>query len=446
MWNYLAGTGLILILLSGCHGIPSTVSQSNDTMLPSAINQGTGYQAPHHNHRNTESSSRAVVSHHTSRPTKVVDLKALSELDEIIPRLAEKQVIFIGENHTRFSDHVNQLAIIRGLSDRGKNLAIGMEFFQQPFQAYLDDFIAGNINETDLLSHTEYYERWRYDYRLYQPILDFAREQDIPLIALNISSEIVKKVSEKGWDALTEDNTLTTEELAQIPQTIDRSNKDYEERLRDVFLQHQNFASRDSSGTGWRWRFPQMGGMKKSHPRKGATDFQRFMEVQLLWDESMAARAAKYVAEHPTRTFIVLAGSGHLTYGDGIPHRLKKRVPVDTAIVLPANGIEPDPGVADFLLVSEEKHLPRQGILGIEMETDAKGIQVVSFLRESAAEAAGIETQDRIRFIDSHPIKTIADIRLVLQHKHPGDRVLVGIHRSNWLTGGKELRFEVELK
>nr|VFK55425.1 MAG: Uncharacterized iron-regulated protein [Candidatus Kentron sp. TUN]VFK55521.1 MAG: Uncharacterized iron-regulated protein [Candidatus Kentron sp. TUN]VFK61660.1 MAG: Uncharacterized iron-regulated protein [Candidatus Kentron sp. TUN] len=429
MRNCLAGIPLILTLLSGCHGISSVVQTSE-------------HQDPHGNHRSQESPFKDVTSFHTSQPTKVIDLKALSELDAIIPHLAEKRVVFIGENHTRLADHENQLAIIRGLSERGKEITIGMEFFQQPFQPYLDDFIAGNMDDTDLLSHTKYYERWQYDYRLYQPILNFARKRKIPLIALNVSSEIVKKVSKEGWGALTENN-MTTEELAQIPQTIDRSNKDYEKRLHEIFLQHADFAG-NSPGTTWRRRLPHEGMTSRS--RKGVTNFQRFMDVQLLWDEGMAERAAKYVTEYPTRTLIVLAGSGHLAYGDGIPDRLEKRVSVDTAIILPADGMEPDPDVADFLLVSEEKHLPRKGTLGVELETNAEGIQVASLLQESAAKAVGIKTHDRIRSVDKWPIRTIGDIKLALWNKQPGDRVSVEIYRTNWLRGGENMRFEVKLR
>jgi len=417
-------------------------------VLSDTANSAVYQFSPHRSHDSVTFSPKDMMPHHASRPTKVVEPGALPELNTIILPLAKKRVVFIGETHTRLADHENQLAIIRGLFDQGKKLAIGIEFFQQPFQPHLDDFIAGSIDDADLLARTEYYARWQYDYRLYQPILDFARKQGIPLVALNVSSEIVKRVSKEGWDALAKDNTLTREELAQIPEVIDQSNKDYEERLREIFRQHDMAV--DTLKTTWRWRFPDAGGMKKSQPRKGVTNFQRFMEVQLLWDEGMAERAAKYVIDHPTRTLIVLAGSGHLSYGDGIPNRLKRRVPVDIAIVLPADGVDPDPDVADFLLISEEKYLPPQGTLGILLDTDAEGVRVASFPEESAAKAAGIEIQDRIRFIGERPIKAVVDMKLALRNKRPGDRISVGIHRTgwfaNWLTDGKDLRFEVELK
>nr|VFK67613.1 MAG: Uncharacterized iron-regulated protein [Candidatus Kentron sp. UNK]VFK72846.1 MAG: Uncharacterized iron-regulated protein [Candidatus Kentron sp. UNK] len=462
MWNNLVGAALLPVLLSGCLGTSSDIYRS-DTVISSDTKNGDSEYSYRENkagetdarakthplpirnrhdgaHHGANPSVKDMTAHHTPRPTKVIDPKALPELGEIMPRLAEKRVIFVGETHTRLADHSNQLAIIRGLFERGKKLAIGMEFFQQPFQAHLDDFIAGNIDDAKLLDRTEYHERWRYDSRLYQPILDFARERKIPLIALNVSSEIVKKVSEKGWDALAEDDTLTTEERAQIPRMLDRSNEEYEKRLRGVFRQHADIFS-ETTRPG---RSPS-GGREENRAGKGTTGFRRFMDVQLLWDEGMAARAAKYVAEHPARTLIVLAGSGHLAYGHGIPDRFKKRIPVDTAIVLPADSVDLDPAAADFLLVSQEEFLPRQGILGIALETAAEGMRVASFLEESAAKAAGIEIRDCIRFIDKRPIEAIADIRLALRNKGPGDRVCVEARRTGWFTE-ENLRFEVELR
>ena len=37
------------------------------------------------------------------------------------------------------------------------------------------------INEADMLKQTEYYDRWRFDYRLYRPIVQFAKDKGIAL-------------------------------------------------------------------------------------------------------------------------------------------------------------------------------------------------------------------------------------------------------------------------
>ncbi|MCH5372882.1 MAG: ChaN family lipoprotein, partial [Planctomycetes bacterium] len=64
--------------------------------------------------------------------TAVIDVAAVADIETLLQRLADKRVVFIGESHDRYEDHLNQLAIIAGLQAQGKDLAIGMEFFQQP--------------------------------------------------------------------------------------------------------------------------------------------------------------------------------------------------------------------------------------------------------------------------------------------------------------------------
>ena len=224
--------------------------------------------------------------------TRVLDLGALSDMSELIDRLADRRVVFVGENHDRYEDHLNQLAIIEGLRARGKPLAIGLEFFQQPFQPDLDAYIAGTIDEPEFLRRTQYFDRWRFDYRLYRPILRFAREHRLPVIALNLEAELTRKVGDVGLDGLSE------AERMRVPAEIDRADSAYRTRIETAF---------------------------KQHPAGMQGHFERFLDVQLLWDEGMAERGARYLADHPDQTLVVLAGGGHLEYGQGIPKRFLRR-------------------------------------------------------------------------------------------------------------------------
>ena len=55
------------------------------------------------------------------------------DLDAIVQEIRDKRVIYIGETHTSYADHLLQLEIIRRLQQEKKPLIIGMEMFQQPF-------------------------------------------------------------------------------------------------------------------------------------------------------------------------------------------------------------------------------------------------------------------------------------------------------------------------
>jgi uncharacterized iron-regulated protein len=347
--------------------------------------------------------------------TAVLDVAALGDMDSLVQSLLDARVIFVGESHDRYEDYLNQLAIIRGLHERDKDLAIGMEFFQQPFQPVLDAYIAGELSEAELLRRTEYFHRWRFDYRLYRPILRYAREHGIPLIALNIPAEITDKVGDGGLAS------LSAEEAAMIPADIDRSDAAYRAHIETVF---------------------------SMHPKAADADFERFLDVQLLWDEGMAERAAEYLEAHPARTLVVLAGAGHVEYGRGIPQRVMRRVQVPSATIVSGRHRPLDPDLADYILYPRPIGLPASGLLGVmlDLESEGAGVGVQGFAANSGAEAAGVRQGDRIVRVGDEPIDGYADIRIALMDSRPGQKLPVEvIRRAAFLGSPQRLLLQVEL-
>lgn len=346
--------------------------------------------------------------------TTVVDTAALTDMNRLIEQIADRRVVFVGETHDRYEDHLNQLAIVQGLHERNKDLAIGMEFFQQPFQSQLDAYIAGEIDEAELLRATEYFDRWRFDYRLYRPILRFAREHGIPLVALNLPKEITDKAGDQGIAS------LTAEEAAQVPAEIDRGDVQYRNRIKKVF---------------------------DMHPQDEDADFEHFLDVQLLWDEGMAERAAEYLRAHPGKAMVVLAGVGHVEYGRGIPRRVARRLPVESAILVNGTHRAPDPAVADYILYPRRVELPATGMLGVMLDTESEGegLGVQGFASESGAQAAGVKEGDRIVRVGDELIASYADIRIALMDSRPGQELPVEVLRKPLLGRPERLQLQVEL-
>ncbi len=343
-----------------------------------------------------------------------LDLTSLATVKGILPRLEKQRAIFIGERHTQFADHLVQLAIIKGLHDRGVPLAIGMEQFQFPFQHHLDAYIAREIDEKMLLRETEYFQRWGFDYRLYQPILHFAREHGIPLLALNLPNAIPQTVAQEGRKALTFD------QQRMLPEKIECSDSGYKARLRKAF---------------------------EKHPKSKERDFEDFWEAQLLRDETMAERVAHYLEQHPHRTIVVLAGRGHIAYGSGIPGRVERRLELPTAILLSGLNGELSPAMADFILLPREASLPPKGRLGTLLtEADGLGVNVEGFTKGSTARAAGIEEGDRIIRLDKTPIHSPIDVRLAMLGSQPGEQITVKVMRKGSSGNPQPHTYEVTLE
>ena len=330
-----------------------------------------------------------------------VPLEKAQSLDSVLERIRQYRVVIVGETHGRYDHHLNQLGIIQGLRERGVDLAVGLEFFQRPFQPPLDDYVAGRMDEDQMLRATEYYQRWRFDYRLYRPILEYARDQNIPLVALNMEREITAAVSEKGLDGLSD------HQKNKLPDEMERELPGYRERLKAVYDLHP---------------VPPGG--------EGQRDFERFLSVQLLWDETMAETAARYLEAHPGRRMVILAGSGHVE-DTGIPSRLKRRIGKDQVIsVLQTNGGDIGPNDADLLILSRERRLPTAGKMGILMEDHEDGGVLVQGVRKhSAAEDAGLEEDDVLTRLADKPVGDTVDVRLILRDRKPGEILSVTVQR-----------------
>ncbi len=299
-------------------------------------------------------------------------------LNDIIDEIAKNRVVYIGEQHTEFSSHLNQLKIIKAMYRQNPKLAIGMEMFQQQFQKHLDDFIAGKISEKEMIAKTEYFKRWKYDYELYRPIMLFAKAEKIPVVALNIDREITKKVVSGGFDS------LSNEQLGVIPDSIDFENPKYVEQLRGIFGMHQS---------------------------KSFKNFDEFYHAQLLWDESMAENMVEFMKKNPDYSMAVLAGNGHVMHGHGIPDRAKRRGISDYIIVL--NHTNPEPGIADYLLYPSAVTTKKAKKLGIYFEENDK-LEVNKLVDDSPAQKANIKAKDIVVAINKTKVENIFDVKTEL--------------------------------
>jgi uncharacterized iron-regulated protein len=317
-----------------------------------------------------------------------------STLEELAEHMQDARAVVIGEMHDRLDHHDNQLRILQALDARGIRLAIGLEAFEQPAQEHLDAFVAGRIDLRELLRRTRWYQRWRFDFRLYEPVLVFARERGIPLLALNVPNEIVGKISAGHTDQ------LSASERAFLPTQVDRSVPGYRERLKAAWEQHP-----------------------------GQISLENFIEAQLLWDEGMAEVAARFAAAHPDRSLAIIAGNGHVEYGQGIAGRLARRLKAPVLTVVQVDG-SADTSAADFVLRSQPAQLPDPARLGVQIELDSAPVRISGFAPNSPAEQAGLRTGDTILAVAGISVNDYYELRAALHGRQAGEVVMVAVRRQ----------------
>ncbi|MCB1801076.1 MAG: ChaN family lipoprotein [Gammaproteobacteria bacterium] len=342
----------------------------------------------------------------------VVQPAKSATLQELMTKLRSERLVYVGETHTDMADHNVQLAVLRGMASRSEGLAIGVEWIQARFQHVLDDYIAGRIDEAGMLRGTEYYQRWRFDYRLYRPIMRYAREKGIPVIALNASRELTSAISQHGI------NSLPPDVRKELPDSYDVTDKVYETRLRETFALH--------------------GGDDDSA-------FQRFVEVQLTWDESMAQRVAEYLRDHPDGSMLVLAGKGHIGGRNGIPNRVTRRTGLRGATIVRYNPAAGGLDEADHLVLAPNESLPPSGMLRVMLDERDEGVFIDGFSRSSPAESAGMKKGDRLLSINGHAIRHFVDVKVAMIDQRPGNEVAVRVLRDPLLGGERTLEMKIPL-
>jgi uncharacterized iron-regulated protein len=227
--------------------------------------------------------------------------KAPVEFGRFVDDIGRSDVIFIGDTHDDSRLHEQQLEIIRALYSRTPQLAIALEMFTADSQQHLDDWTRGKLEEKDFVAI--YSRNWSYDWRLYRDIFIFARDNHIPMIALNVPKPIIAKVVRQGAKTLTESER---KDLPGGPWILNPRQGEYLRRIRG-----QVFGNRPS-------------------PIPTAN----FDEAQALRNQAMAYSIARFRKQTPERKVVVIAGTWH-SIKNGAPESLKEYSSSTSEVVLP---------------------------------------------------------------------------------------------------------------
>ncbi len=327
---------------------------------------------------------------------------------QILERLRNQKVVYLGEKHDEMGIHKAQLEIIKDLSESNK-LAVGMEMFQRPFQEVINDYLNNKIDEKDFLKKAEYFKRWGFNYKFYRGIIEFCKRNGIPVIALNLPKEISKKIARHGI------SSLNKSERAALPRELDFSNIPYKRLLKSIY---------------------------ENHKEEGLSDFKNFYEAQIAWDETMAESISDYLIKNPDRQMIVIVGGGHVEYGFGIPERVKRRLPyISQSICLFNQGGELDPVRADLFLSVPRIKEPFSAKLGVLL-TGEKKLTVEKIMPNSPAKDAGIKVGDVILAVDGNKVKDIYDLKVELFFKKEGEKAKITVKRKD--KKGEETVIQLE--
>jgi uncharacterized iron-regulated protein len=216
--------------------------------------------------------------------------------DDLLKDLATADVVYLGERHTVQRHHAIQARILADLAQKAIPLALGLEQMESWQQPELDRYNRGEIGFEQLAAATGWPKRWR-NYEQYRPVLEAARKAKAPAVALNAKSETIRQVVRCGGV-----ERIPAEARKDLPAEMRLQDPVYEKLLSLEMMVHASAA-------------PQ--------------SLRPMIEAQIARDEAMAQALAAFAksASGHGRKMIVVCGSGHVAHGQGMPSRVRRRLP-----------------------------------------------------------------------------------------------------------------------
>jgi len=281
-------------------------------------------------------------------------------VDQVADALKNYDVVFIGEWHDHTGNHLAEMALLRALYARAPDLALSMEMFERDVQNVVDDYLSGRIGEDNFRRRGRAWENYAESYR---PLVEYAKDHHLPVIAANVPGAVVRCVGLEGPAYLAR---MAPEKRGQAAAELHLQEGPYKDKFLR-FLEESGSHGPEADKT----------------PEQKKEEADRSFASQVARDDTMAESIFLSLQKNPSRKVVHVTGAFHVEEALGTVERLKLRAPqLKIALVVPAEAEHPDSSLS-------------------LSAGDAKNANFAVLLRASpkeyVSEAEQKEAEDRIR-------------------------------------------------
>jgi uncharacterized iron-regulated protein len=125
--------------------------------------------------------------------------KQIIEIDKIVTDMADADVLFFGELHNDSAGHYLENKIFRALhASYADKIVLSMEMFENDNQLVLTEYLEGRIDETRFSRDVRLWN----NYKDYRPMIEYSKQNKIPVIAANPPRRYVSMVTRRGMASL----------------------------------------------------------------------------------------------------------------------------------------------------------------------------------------------------------------------------------------------------
>ncbi|CAN5402106.1 hypothetical protein BH09BAC5_BH09BAC5_04980 [soil metagenome] len=273
---------------------------------------------------------------------KIYSVKDKKEikLDDIVSNMKNYDVIFFGEEHNDSVGHYLEIELLKKMhATYGSNLALSMEMFETDCQLVLDEYLQGFIREKNFKKEGR---AWS-NYKDYRPMIEFAKEKKMEVVAGNAPARYVNMAGRMGESSLLKLSPEAKKYLPPLP--YDTATGKY---------------------------FYKLGGIGPESPKPDSATLamQAMMQMppfgihsQSLWDASMAYSIATCFKKDKTKKIMQVNGRFHSDEYYGIVAQLRKYNPEIRILVIsclsddqfPKTDFSQYTGNGDYIIATDPK-------------------------------------------------------------------------------------------
>ena len=247
---------------------------------------------------------------------KIINTKTNKEIElkEMAERLGDYDVIFFGEFHENRILHSLEFELLEMFHRNNKNMIISMEMFERDVQPILDKYLNNEILEEDFLANSRPWPNYETDYK---PLIEFAKENELTVVAANIPRRYANMISKQGMSAL---DSLSVEEKKYVAKKHIVFEDEYKERFIKAMKEEMVHSSKMPKG------------MKMN--------LDLIYAAQCIKDDTMAESILKYHRIPPRRKVIHFNGDFHSSKHLGTAQKIQVLEPMLKVAVITPKGCE----------------------------------------------------------------------------------------------------------
>lgn len=199
-----------------------------------------------------------------------------------VAQLAQKyDIVFFDEYHDQRAIHEAELDFFRAMHRANPDMILSLEMFERDVQPVMDNYLAGKITEDEFAANSR---PWPNYAEAYRPLVEFAKSEDIYVLAGNIPRRIANQYAKAG-----DFSTIAGEDKQYMPQ----------KHLVEYGKYYEKFKAYMS------------GGDENTHMKMTPERIEKFYKAQCLKDDTMAESLYEYSKAHPGTKILHMQGDFH---------------------------------------------------------------------------------------------------------------------------------------